>query len=121
MTLKMAMVFAKDVARMTAFYRDGLGLAVVPAESSEGWVVFDAGGARFALHAIPPAIASGIAIADPPLAREDTPIKLVFGVAELAAASDRVAKAGGTLLPARNPRSRDALDPEGNVIQLWTG
>lgn len=120
LTLNMAMLFAKDTERLKAFYRDGLGLAVVEGESSEGWVVFDAGAARFALHAIPPHIARDIAITTPPQPREDTPIKLIFATANLAAACAQVTRAGATLLPARNPRSRDALDPEGNVFQLTT-
>jgi catechol 2,3-dioxygenase-like lactoylglutathione lyase family enzyme len=40
MKLRMAMIFAKDINRMLAFYRDGLGLTLVPDQSGEGWVVF---------------------------------------------------------------------------------
>ena len=118
MKLDLAMVFAKDMARMTAFYRDGLGLAVVPGQSVEGWVVFDAGGARFALHAIPPDIARDIEIADPPVARAETPIKLGFVTPDLDGACARLVGLGGQLLPERGWRGRDLLDPEGNVLQL---
>ena len=118
MKLDLAMVFAKDMPRMTEFYRDGLGLPILPALSSEGWVVFDAGGARFALHVIPPDIARDIEIADPPVARSETPIKLVFTTPDLDAACARVVALGGQLLPDRGWRGRDLLDPEGNVLQL---
>jgi predicted enzyme related to lactoylglutathione lyase len=118
MKLQLAMVFAKDMTRMTAFYRDGLGLTVVPEKSSEGWVVFDAGGAQFALHAIPPAIAKDIAIAQPPEARSNTPIKLVFQTPELEVVCQRLANLGAKVFPPRTSGSRDALDPEGNVFQL---
>jgi catechol 2,3-dioxygenase-like lactoylglutathione lyase family enzyme len=118
MRLQLAMLFAKDVDRMTAFYRDGLGLAVVPEKSSEGWVVFDAGGALFALHAIPPAIARSIEITDPPQERSDTAIKLVFQADDVEAVCVRLATLGGKPLPPRASGSRDVLDPEGNVLNL---
>jgi catechol 2,3-dioxygenase-like lactoylglutathione lyase family enzyme len=121
MKLHLAMIFAKDMPRMTAFYRDVLGLPVIPAESQEGWVVFDAGGARFALHQIPPAYAAGIVITTPPEVRSDTAIKLTFTTDDLPAAVARLDAAGIQWLPVRNPQSRDGVDPEGNVFQIWTG
>src|SRR5262245_8402987 len=62
MRLATALVFVKDLARMTAFYRDALGLRLVPGASEDGWVELDAGGARLGLHAIPPAYADHIVI-----------------------------------------------------------
>ena len=88
-----AIVFVKDLERMTAFYRDTLGLAVMREEP--GWVELDG----VALHAIPPAIAARITIDDPPRAREDTPIKLEFHTDEPGVA-------------------RDGVDPEGNVYRI---
>jgi catechol 2,3-dioxygenase-like lactoylglutathione lyase family enzyme len=35
MKLQTAMIFAKDINRMRAFYRDGLGLTPVPDESGD--------------------------------------------------------------------------------------
>jgi catechol 2,3-dioxygenase-like lactoylglutathione lyase family enzyme len=119
--LAIAMVFAKDIERMTAFYRDGLGLVVLPAECQLGWVVFDTGGTRFALHAIPPHIAAEIGIAEPPMAREEGAIKLIFAAPDVEAACARLTAAGGLLLPARGGPSRDVLDPEGNVLRLTPG
>jgi predicted enzyme related to lactoylglutathione lyase len=118
MKLQTTLVFAKDMARMTAFYRDALGLTFLAEESEPGWAVLDAGGARLALHEIPAAIAAGIAITDPPEARGDTPIKLIFAATDLDAARDRLAAGGAVVLPARRPGSFDALDPEGNVFQV---
>jgi predicted enzyme related to lactoylglutathione lyase len=115
------MIFAKDMARMTAFYRDALGLRPLPEASSEGWTVFDAGGARLALHAIPAAIAATIDISVPPEARGDSAIKLVFETDELEAVCGRVGAMGGQVLEARRSGSRDCLDPEGNVVQLKAG
>jgi catechol 2,3-dioxygenase-like lactoylglutathione lyase family enzyme len=118
MKLALAMIFAKDVERMTTFYRDGLGLRPVPGESSPGWVVFDAGGARFALHAIPPDIAAGIHIEAPPEERSDTAIKLTFATDALDAICARLPGLGGSLRPPRGSGARDVVDPEGNIIQL---
>jgi hypothetical protein len=118
MKLQLAMVFAKDIGRMTAFYREGLLLPVVPEKSSEGYVVFDAEGALFAIHAIPSTIARDIQITEPPQERSDVAIKLVFQTADLEAACTRLEKLGARLLPPRGFGSRDAIDPEGNVFQL---
>jgi predicted enzyme related to lactoylglutathione lyase len=118
MKLQLAMVFAKDIARMTAFYQEGLGLTVVPEKSSEGCVVFDAEGALFALHAIPAAIARDIEITDPPQERTDTPIKLVFQTADMEGVCARLVNLGAKLFPPRSSGSRDGIDPEGNVFQL---
>ena len=118
MKLQTALIFAKDMPRMTAFYRDGLGLAILPERSSEGWVVFDAGGTLLALHAIPADIARTIEITDPPEPRSQTPIKLLFQTPDLDAVCARLQRLGGTLLPQRRPGSRDAADPEGNILQL---
>jgi predicted enzyme related to lactoylglutathione lyase len=118
MKLRMAMIFAKDLNRMLAFYRDGLGLTPVPDQCGEGWAVFDAGGARVALHAVPPAIARNIEIAEPPQARSETPIKLVFHTEDLEAVALRLAGLGAKLFPPRVSGSRDVVDPEGNIFQL---
>jgi predicted enzyme related to lactoylglutathione lyase len=118
MKLALAMIFAKDVDRLIAFYRDGMGLTPVPGESSPGWVVFDAGGARFALHAIPPEIARDIEITDPPQDRSNGAIKLTFATAELDAVCARLTGLGGKLRPERASGSRDVVDPEGNIVNI---
>lgn len=118
MKLMLAMVFVKNMERMTAFYRDGLGLRVIPEKSTRGWTVFDAEGAQFALHQIPPGIAAGIEIREPPEERSNTPIKLIFETAEMDAVCARIQASGAKVLEARNSGSRDAIDPEGNVFQI---
>jgi predicted enzyme related to lactoylglutathione lyase len=118
MMLQMIVIFAKDVERLAAFYREGLGLTVLPERSKEGWVVLDAGGAQVALHAIPPHIARDIEITDPPQERSDTPIKLVFQTADMDTACARLEKLGAKVLPPRASGSRDGVDPEGNIFQL---
>lgn len=118
MRLQCAMLYVSDLARMVAFYRDGAGLTALPNRLGDGWVEFDAGGARFALHAIPPHIAAGIAIDDPAKAREETPIKLIFEVADLDAARTQLARHGAQLMPVSAWGACDGVDPEGNVFQL---
>jgi catechol 2,3-dioxygenase-like lactoylglutathione lyase family enzyme len=117
MQLSTAMIFVKDVGSMVAFYRDALGLQVRDG-ASDSWAVLDAGGAALALHAIPTEIAAEIHIDVPPQARSATPIKLIFETDDLAAARTRLEALGAVLLPVRDPRRCDALDPEGNVFQI---
>jgi catechol 2,3-dioxygenase-like lactoylglutathione lyase family enzyme len=112
MRLARAIVFVKDVARMTAFYRNGLGLAV---HLNEGdWVELDG----VALHMIPDAIAAGIVIDDPPSPREGTPIKLVFAAPDLAAARAHLIAAGAQMGEIKPWGACDGVDPEGNVFQI---
>ena len=119
-----AVLYVVDLARMVAFYRDALGMTV--SGSHDGATDLDCAGATLHLIRVPPSVAAEIVIADPPGRREETPIKLVVPVDDLAAARQRVAEHGGA---ADGPdrewtwerRVRvDALDPEGNVVQLAT-
>ena len=105
------MIFVKDLERMTAFDRDALQLRELPELAQDGWVEFDAGGARLALHEIPAQYANSIVIETPPRAREVAATKLVFEVAELAPtmalAAARCGDARAMGVPRlRRPRSR---------------
>lgn len=119
MQLGMALIFAKDMDRMTAFYRDAIGLEFLSGESSDGWAVFNGGGARLALHAIPLEIAKGIDISVPPKARGDTPIKLFFRSANLQEARAHLLANGAVMFEPAHGRC-DGLDPEGNVFSIVT-
>lgn len=46
--LKRIVLFVSDLEKEAAFYRDKLGLTV--SEEREGWIEFDAGSCRIALH-----------------------------------------------------------------------
>jgi catechol 2,3-dioxygenase-like lactoylglutathione lyase family enzyme len=115
MELARAILFVKDLGRMTAFYRDTLGLTV--ASDSAGWVELSAGAVSLGLHAIPASIAAGIVIETPPRVREEYPIKLSFAVADVAAERTRLV-AAGVLMREPRPWGCDGVDPEGNVFQL---
>jgi predicted enzyme related to lactoylglutathione lyase len=117
MTLQGAMLFVKDLERMTAFYTEVLGLTVVPETRLANWVEFRSNGSRFSLHAIPAEIATGIAIDSPPVPREKGVTKLTFAVADVAATLARIEAMGLPLL--RRPWGGvEAVDPEGNVFAL---
>ena len=60
--LQGAMLFVKDLDRMTAFYTDVLGLTAVADTRLADWVEFESPGARFSLHANPADIAAGIIV-----------------------------------------------------------
>jgi predicted enzyme related to lactoylglutathione lyase len=117
-----ALVFAKDLPRMARFYEQMLGMTVLHAES--GHTVLGGNGIELVMHGIPAHIAAQIAIADPPQAREETPIKLFFRVPSLAQARTRAPALGGRLAPAAAEwaahgfRACDGVDPEGNVLQF---
>jgi catechol 2,3-dioxygenase-like lactoylglutathione lyase family enzyme len=117
MELRRTIVFVKDMQRMTSFYRDGLGLRLQSETQSEDWVEFEAEGA-LALHAIPVRIAQAIVITDPPRARSETPIKLVFQTADLDAARGHLSAHGAVMSEPRSSGACDGLDPEGNVFQI---
>jgi predicted enzyme related to lactoylglutathione lyase len=117
MTLQGAMLFVKDLERMTAFYADVLGLAVVPETRLANWVEFTSNGARFSLHAIPAEIATGIVVDSPPVPREEGATKLTFRVADVATTLSRIESMGLPLLH-RPWGEVEAMDPEGNVFAL---
>lgn len=118
MELIRAILFVKDFETMAAFYRDALGLPEVAGTAAPGWVELGAGAARFGIHAIPEPIAATIEIANPPVPREDTPIKLVFRVDDLEAERARLIACGVAMGDLRPWGSCDGIDPEGNVFQL---
>src|SRR5262245_39755074 len=117
MRLDGAMLFVKDLDRMTAFYRDVLGLQPIEETRPENWVEFKGDGVRFSLHAIPPAVASGIRIDSPPRPREQSGAKLTFAVQSVDRTLQKIEEMGLPLL--RRPwGDTEAVDPEGNVFAL---
>jgi catechol 2,3-dioxygenase-like lactoylglutathione lyase family enzyme len=124
MKLGQVIVFAKDLHRMHAFYRDELGLTTIDGAQPDEWVQLDAGGVILALHAIPSAYATSIRIDDPPKPRTETALKLIFHVEDVRATRDKLSAAGAPLRELRElgqgRLSCDCLDPEGNVFRIAT-
>jgi hypothetical protein len=79
---------------------------------------------QLVIVAIPEHIAASIELADPPLRRTETPIKLVFTVASIHAARTAARPLGGELNPPEREwqfqefRICDGHDPEGNIVQF---
>ena len=121
MQIQGIVIFAKDVARMSRFYGEVLGLPRIVETETAGWVEFRAGGATLALHAIPQEIADTIHLTEPPEPRMDTPLKVIFRVSDVAAERDRLVEQGVLMLPMRPWDACDGLDPEGNVFQITRG
>ena len=111
------MIYVKNLPQMTAFYGGTLGFKRIDDGRFDSWVEFDAGGARFALHAIPAEIARQIEIASPPKAREQDPVKLFFEVENVEAERARLASLGVATVQ-RPWGSWDGIDPEGNVFGI---
>ncbi len=117
-----AVIYAKDLARVSRFYEQVAGLHVAHAEDDH--VVLMSGAFQLVLVAVPERLAASIELTDPPRLREDTAIKLVLVVTDLAATRDMAPSLGGRLLPAarewsfQGMRVCDGHDPEGNVVQF---
>ena len=117
-----AVLYAKDLGRLVEFYSS---VADIEPQAIEEWfVVLGAKPSQFVIMRIPKRIAETIDIATPPEPREDTPIKLVFGVKDIAHARDRAAELGGTMKASEREwefegtKVCDGYDPEGNIFQL---
>lgn len=117
-----AVLFAKDVACLAAFYAQVL--AVVPKHAESEKVVIETQGFLLVIHAVPPAVAADVKIGAPPVLREAVPVKLFLPVRSLAQARIGAQALGGGLKPAEAEwnaadfRACDGFDPEGNVVQF---
>jgi predicted enzyme related to lactoylglutathione lyase len=121
MRLRSVMLYVKDLKRMTRFYADMLGTEPSNQTWTEAWANFDAGGIRFALHAVSTSIAENIQIASPPVPRENEPVKLIFEVADVESERQRLESLGIQTIrrPWQQPgEACDAVDPEGNIFQI---
>ena len=113
-------VFAKNKARLSAFYRETLGLTLVEEESSHD--LLQGPGIEIVIHGIPRQYAMAIGIAEPPVLREASAMKPVFVVDDLARVRAAAEAAGGGLKPLagawqiRGATVLDGHDPEGNVL-----
>jgi predicted enzyme related to lactoylglutathione lyase len=117
-----AVLYAKDLQRLTEFYSAVAGLQVQIIR--EGFAVLGQRPSQLVIVRIPRRISESISIETPPILREDTPIKLVFIVANITAARKSAAERGGNVRPGASEwqfegaKVCDGHDPEGNVFQL---
>jgi catechol 2,3-dioxygenase-like lactoylglutathione lyase family enzyme len=118
MRLGQAILFVHDAARMQTFYMQTFGLHVVDGDAATGFVRLadPSGGATLAIHATS-------AVGPPSRQRHDACVKLCFHVDDIDAGRATLEAAGAS--PGEIHRFGtiafcDALDPEGNVIQITT-
>ena len=106
---------------MREFYQQVFGLPPVLEDGTDIWALFDVGGCRFALHAIPTQFGSNIDISSPPVARESSPVKLIFLVDNVPEERTRLEALGVVILQRewqKTAEECDAVDPEGNLFQI---
>jgi len=117
-----AVLYARNVERVRAFYAGCCGLEV--AHSEDDHVVLESPTFQLVILAIPEAIAASISITTPPTRRTDRPIKLFFHVDSIDAIREAAAGLGGELNPPgrewqyQGSKVCDGIDPEGNVVQF---
>lgn len=111
------MIFVSDLPRMAAFYGGILGLKPIEETREDGYVEFEAGSSKFALHVI--VGAEPCKISSPPKLREMTPVKLSFEVEDAASEVKRLEALGVTII--RRPwGSQEGVDPEGNIFGIYS-
>lgn len=117
-----AVLYAKDMDRVAAFYAAVFGLET--AGRDEDHVCLQSPAFQLVVLRMPSRIASTIEIAVPPARRAKMPIKLVFFVPSIAAVRAAAPALGGTLNGSGKEwvfngcNVCDGIDPEGNVIQV---
>ena len=98
LVLGRVMLYAKDLKKIVAFYRDVLGFGIIPSRfDPEEFVVLDAGGAQLCLHQIPDVIARTIDISDPPQPRSNVPVKIMFVIEDVETMRERLLASGVTM------------------------
>jgi len=116
-----AVLFAKSLDALYAFYANVVGFDIVDREDDHA--TLELGDFRLVIVQAPKAIRDTIEITDPPTPRSNTPIKLVF-----TASIDQVRKLAGQFGGAMNApetewklgdvRVCDGHDAEGNIFQI---
>ena len=117
-----AVLYAKDLRRLVEFYS---AVACLDVQSvQEGFAVLSGESSRLVIVRIPKHIAASIDISTPPERREDTPVKLVFSVEDIAIVRNRAAERGGAIAAVEREwefegtKVCDGHGPEGNVFQV---
>ncbi len=115
-----ALLYAKDVERLAAFYETLLPMARIHAAAD--LIVLESPDFQLVVHAMPPDLAAQVVVMSPPVRREQSALRLFFTVSSLHEARSVAAGLGGEVFPGLwyGPgfRVSNACDPEGNVFQL---
>lgn len=115
-----ALIYARFLEPLTAFYRELLAARVVHADAE--YAVLQSAAMQIVVHAMPSHIVDSVHVSSPPSVREHTAIKLFFSVPDITAAQEVIARHGG-IAPPQSWRGKgftafNGVDPEGNVLQL---
>src|SRR5690606_32405519 len=113
-------IYAKDPDRLSGFYQSVLGMAA--AHRTDHMVVLRSPDLQLIVHALPPEVASQVAITNPPQLRDSAAIKFFCTVPSLSGAQALAQALGGQILPEQwqGPGFvvRNACGPEGNIFQV---
>lgn len=113
-------IYAKDPDRLSGFYQSVLGMTA--AHRTNEMIVLRSPDLQLIVHAMPPHVASQVAITSPPQLRDSAAIKFFCTVPSLSAAQESAQSLGGQVLPEQwqGPGFvvRNACDPEGNIFQV---
>jgi predicted enzyme related to lactoylglutathione lyase len=113
-----AVLFAKDLPAVAAFYATALGMKVVASDNYH--TRLDCFGFELVVHQIPQPIANGIVVERPPKRRTAGAIRLDYAVRDLVESRKRSRSLGGDIDDAppqwadRNANFYFGHDPEGN-------
>lgn len=114
------LLYAKNLALVSAFYERVLGARVVHSDPQHR--VLQSPDVQLIVHAMPQQFADAIVIGVPPVPRDHQAIKPFFTVESLSAAEAVVVEAGGLvcgpLWPGPGMKVRNVCDPEGNLVHL---
>jgi predicted enzyme related to lactoylglutathione lyase len=115
--LARVILFTSNMAKMTAFYGDVLGLKpkIDPAYEPSEWIEFEAGGCRIALHK------AGKGIDTSHHSGDNSPHKIAFYCDDIAAERKRLIALGVQMGPHHKFGELelcDGPDPDGNRFQL---
>ena len=115
-----AVLYVRDLEAMAAFYRQCIGLG--PVDTGDGYCGLRADGLTLWLVRGQRLPGDGAELDVPARRRSEVPVKLAFDVGSVEEAGGVIATCGGSITPTiwefAGYRRRDAIDPEGNVIQL---
>lgn len=119
-----AVIYAKDMLRIAEFYKNVAELIIC--DTNKTHIKLEKESFQLVVLQVSERISESIEINEPPLRRENTPIKLVFFVESIRKIRQIIMSFGGEL----NGTDRewefdgcivcDGQDPEGNVFQLRT-
>lgn len=116
-----AVVYAKELNRLVPFY---VGLGFSPEEGDGSFQTLVKDQTELTVVQAPENIAAEIEMANPAMARVNTPLKLVFVVESIEASAARINELGGRVDRGQarwemgNYYVQDAVDPEGNILQM---